>query len=106
MGEIIKVVECTEIKQDKNDVVVIHNDKEVFRMPKTKQTVDIAHSIYMCYKYKGNHCEKNNGKIADAETRKCGNCSEFGTVNCSETYREPTKNDDGCESFSPCILRK
>ena len=34
-----------------------------------------------------------------AERHTCGECQEWGTVNCSETYREPTKNDDVCESF-------
>lgn len=29
----------------------------------------------------------------------CGDCKEWGTVNCPETYREPTKNDDICDSF-------
>lgn len=29
----------------------------------------------------------------------CEDCNNFGTVNCSETYREPSKNDDVCETF-------
>lgn len=29
----------------------------------------------------------------------CEDCHNFGTVNCSETYREPCKNDDVCETF-------
>ena len=29
----------------------------------------------------------------------CEDCHNFGTVNCSETYREPSKNDDVCETF-------
>lgn len=29
----------------------------------------------------------------------CGDCKEWGTVNCPETYREPTKSDDICNSF-------
>ena len=34
------------------------------------------------------------------QTKKtCGDCKEFGTVNCSETYREPTKDDDACEDL-------
>lgn len=41
----------TEIKQNGNDVVVINNDKEVFRRKKTRQTVAIANDIYMAYKY-------------------------------------------------------
>lgn len=30
----------------------------------------------------------------------CGGCKEWGTVNCPETYREPTKDDDICEFFN------
>lgn len=47
--------------------------------------------------------------IADAQTiveadkvdkkLTCGDCKDWGTVNCSETYREPTKDDDTCSSF-------
>jgi hypothetical protein len=48
----------TEIKQDKNDVIVIHDKKEVFKKPKTKQAVSIASDIYMYYKYGGNNSEK------------------------------------------------
>lgn len=29
----------------------------------------------------------------------CGDCQEWGTVNCPETYREPTKKSDICDSF-------
>ena len=29
----------------------------------------------------------------------CEECKNFGTVNCSETYREPTADDSICESF-------
>ena len=39
------------IKRDGNDIVVVANGKEVFRKPKTTQTVSIAHDIYMGYKY-------------------------------------------------------
>lgn len=44
----------TEIKQNGNDVVVISNNKEVFRRKKTRQTVAIANDIYMAYKYAKN----------------------------------------------------
>ena len=40
-----------DIIQDGKDVVVVANGKEVFRNPKTTQTVAIAHDIYMSYKY-------------------------------------------------------
>lgn len=30
---------------------------------------------------------------------KCGDCENFGTTNCSETYREPTIDDEACECF-------
>ena len=40
-----------DIKRDGNDIVVVANGKEVFRKPKTTQTVAIAHDIYMGYKY-------------------------------------------------------
>lgn len=29
----------------------------------------------------------------------CGDCKEWGTVNCPETYREPTESDDICDSY-------
>lgn len=41
----------TDIKRDGNDVVVINNNREVFRRKKTKQTVAIANDIYMACKY-------------------------------------------------------
>lgn len=40
-----------DIKRDGKDLVVVVNGKEVFRKPKTRQTVVIAHDIYMGYKY-------------------------------------------------------
>lgn len=40
-----------DIKRDGKDIVVVVNGKEVFRKPKTKQTLAIAHDIYMGYKY-------------------------------------------------------
>ena len=40
-----------DIIRDKKDIVVVVNGKEVFRKPKTAQTVAIAHNIYMGYKY-------------------------------------------------------
>ena len=46
-----KMKNNVEIKCDGNDVVVIVNKKEVFRKPKTKQTISIANDIYMRYKY-------------------------------------------------------
>lgn len=30
----------------------------------------------------------------------CGDCKEWGTVNCPESYIEPTKDDDICSSFN------
>lgn len=45
-----------DIKRDGKDVVVIVNGKEVFRKHKTKQTVAIAHDIYMRYKYENGRC--------------------------------------------------
>ncbi len=43
--------QMTEIKQDGKDVIVVNNNKEVFRKKKTKQIVSIANDIYMAYKY-------------------------------------------------------
>lgn len=43
----------TDIKRDGEDIVVIADGKEVFRKPKTTQTLAIAHDIYMGYKYEG-----------------------------------------------------
>ena len=40
-----------DIFRDGRDIVVVANGKEVFRKPKTIQTVAIAHDIYMGYKY-------------------------------------------------------
>lgn len=40
-----------DIIRDGDDIVVIANKKEVFRKPKTEQTLAIAHRIYMGYKY-------------------------------------------------------
>lgn len=40
-----------DIIRDGKDIVVVANEKEVFRKPKTTQTVAIAHDIYMAYKY-------------------------------------------------------
>lgn len=47
----------TEIKQNGNDVVVISNNKEVFRRKKTRQTIAIANDIYMAYKYRKDKIE-------------------------------------------------
>ena len=41
-----------DIFTDNGDVVVTDGKREVFRMPKNKQTVSIAHDIYMAEKYK------------------------------------------------------
>lgn len=38
--------------------------------------------------------DKGNG-----EQNRCGNCKEFGTVSCAETYREPIENDKACECY-------
>ena len=40
-----------DIIRDGKDIVVVVNGREVFRKPKTTQTVAIAHDIYMGYKY-------------------------------------------------------
>lgn len=41
------------IDHETNDVIVLNNyGKEVFRKPKSEQTIAIAHDIYMNYKYK------------------------------------------------------
>ena len=40
-----------ELKNDGADVIVTANNKEVFRKPKTDQTVAIANEIYFAYKY-------------------------------------------------------
>ena len=50
-----------DIIRDGKDVVVIANGKEVFRKPKTTQTVAIAHDIYMGYKYENGRW--NNGSM-------------------------------------------
>lgn len=49
----------TDIKCDCGDVIVIHKGREVFRKPKTKQTVSIANCIYMAYKYDGKDVRSN-----------------------------------------------
>lgn len=41
-----------DIFQDGNDIVVTDGKKEVFRKPRSKQTISIAHSIYMAERYK------------------------------------------------------
>jgi hypothetical protein len=41
-----------DIFTDNGDVVVIDGNKEVFRRPKNKQTISIAHDIYMAVRYK------------------------------------------------------
>lgn len=41
-----------DIFTDNGDVVVTDGTKEVFRKPKNKQTISIAHSIYMATRYK------------------------------------------------------
>lgn len=41
-----------DIKTEQNNVVVLNNGNEVFRKPKTRQTVAIANDIYFYYKYK------------------------------------------------------
>ena len=48
-----------DIIRDGKDIVVIVNGKEVFRKPKTTQTVAIANDIYMGYKYENGRW--NNG---------------------------------------------
>ena len=41
-----------DIKRDGHDVIVLdEKGREVYRQPKTAQTVSIAHRIYMCHKY-------------------------------------------------------
>lgn len=41
------------IDYDTNEVYVLNNyGKEVFRKPKSKQIIKVAHDIYMGYKYK------------------------------------------------------
>lgn len=37
--------------------------------------------------------------IDDHTSKFCKDCENFGTVNCGETYREPTNDDDICECF-------
>jgi predicted kinase len=54
--------------------------------------------------YKKGEINMDTSKTSKNETtdfKRCGNCSEFGTVNCSETYREPTENDNICDSYEP-----
>ena len=44
--------EKANIFTDNGDVVVTDGKKEVFRKPRNKQTISIAHSIYMAERYK------------------------------------------------------
>ena len=46
-----KMDKTADVIRDGKDIVVVANEKEVFRKPKTTQTVAIAHVIYMAYKY-------------------------------------------------------
>lgn len=46
-----KVNKTADIFNDNGDVVVVSHGKEVFRRPKTKQIVSIAHCIYMVERY-------------------------------------------------------
>lgn len=41
-----------DIFTDNGDVVVTDGKKEVFRMPRNKQTISIANDIYMAERYK------------------------------------------------------
>lgn len=40
-----------DIFPDGNDIVVTDGKKEVFRKPRSKQTISIAHCIYMAERY-------------------------------------------------------
>ena len=51
------------IIRDGKDIVVVANEKEVFRKPKTTQTVAIAHDIYMAYKYENGRWRFYNSKM-------------------------------------------
>jgi len=44
---------------------------------------------------------RQSGADMREDEKQCKNCKKLGTVNCSETYREPTINDNACEDFSP-----
>ena len=46
-----KVNKTADIFNDNGDVVVVSHGKEIFRKPKTKQTISIAHCIYMAERY-------------------------------------------------------
>lgn len=46
-----------DIFTDNGDIVVTNGKKEVFRKPKNKQTISIAHSIYMAVRYE--NCTAN-----------------------------------------------
>ena len=62
MNDYTKLVnKKADIFTDNGDVVVTDGKKEVFRMPRNKQTISIANDIYMAEKYKD--CPINAGCI-------------------------------------------
>ena len=86
-----------DIIRDGKDIVVVANGKEVFRKPKTTQTVAIAHDIYMGYKYENGR--QNNGSIWKVKggvikmcQRKTKQMREFEPILKANGYREIRSN--------------
>ena len=61
---------------------------DIFEMPKE----------YVLRKYSVNEVIAKISAYEKAKNR-CGNCIDWGTVNCAETYREPSQYDAVCTSF-------
>ena len=54
----MKVNKTADIFTNNGDVVVVSHGKEIFRKPKTQQTISIAHCIYMAARYEGEKEDK------------------------------------------------
>lgn len=57
----MKTNKTADIFNDNGDVVVVSHGKEIFRKPKTQQTVAIGHCIYMAARYEGCSKEGQDG---------------------------------------------
>ena len=80
-----------DILTDNGDVVVTDGKKEVFRMPRNKQTVSIANSIYMSAKY-GDCADHPTEKVCTG--KRCPMQVGYDVKNCKDKdciYRTETE---------------
>lgn len=59
----MKINKTADIFNNNGDVVVVSHGKEVFRRPKTQQTIAIGHCIYMAERYED--CEEGRDGVGN-----------------------------------------